>query len=55
VTQISSRCSPTPGGLLITDYTTNGTGVLTNGKLDVQYRPYPMAGETLVAGAIPAQ
>lgn len=55
VTQISSRCSPTPGGLLLVDYTTNGTGVLTNGRVDVHYRPYPMAGETLVAGAVPAQ
>lgn len=53
-TQISDRCSPTPGGLIIADYTTSHTGVLTNGRFRVGFRPYPMAGETLVAGAIPA-
>lgn len=54
VTQISSRCVPQPGGLLIVDYTTAAsTGALLNGRYDVQYRPYPMAGETLVAGAVP--
>lgn len=52
--QISDRCAPVLGGLLVVDYTSSHTGVLVNGKVDVDYRPYPMAGETLVPGAIPA-
>ena len=53
VTEISNRCVPVPGGLLIVDYTTAAsTGALLNGRYDIQYRPYPMAGEALVAGAI---
>ena len=55
VAQISNRACASPGGLLVTDYTTNHTGVLTNGRLDVQYRPYPMAGETLVPANPPAE
>lgn len=54
VAKIISRACTRPGGLLIIDYTTNHTGVLTNGQLHVAYRPYPMAGETTVAGSLNA-
>ncbi len=52
--EISNRATPNPGGLLVVDYTTSHTGVLTNAKVTVEYRPYPMAGETAVAGSINA-
>lgn len=38
------------GGLLVAKYTSSHTGVLTNGRFEVQYRPWPMSGEVAPAG-----
>lgn len=32
---------------IIVQYTTNGTGVIVNGKARIWIRPYPMSGESL--------
>lgn len=56
VAALSDAACASPGGLLVIDYTTAAsTGALLNGRYDVQYRPYPMAGETLVPANPPAR
>jgi hypothetical protein len=50
VSQIPNRAVGSPGGLLLIDYTTGSGSAVTNGVVDVGYRPYPMAGEVLVPG-----
>jgi hypothetical protein len=32
---------------IVVQYTTNGAGVITNGKVRVFYRPYPLNGEAM--------
>lgn len=34
-----------PGGLIVTRYTSDGTGALTNGLVDITYRPWPLNTE----------
>lgn len=47
---LHSRAVSQIGGLLVVEITTDGTGALTDGSLDVGYRPWPMNGETAPAG-----
>jgi hypothetical protein len=42
---IRSRAVRRPGGLLVTRYTSDGSGALTQGCVDITYRPFPMNGE----------
>ncbi len=42
---VPDRAVGVVGGLLIIAYTTDGAGALTNGEVDVDYRPWPLSGE----------
>lgn len=41
----SARGVTQPGGLIVTRYTSDGSGALTQGVVDIKYRPWPMNTE----------
>lgn len=50
-TTLANRRGSTTDALNL-EYTTNGTGVITNGRVRVWVRPYPMSGEALPSGGL---